>query len=133
VAVECLVIGTTLLGRPSILTVFGGFTNLTKRVSRTSCPSGPFVHCQLATVASAPLVMQHSVASLCFNMTGMPTHRVNFPGTCLLDDAGGYSHNTRCKEGGRTLVLRTGSIRVFLERPGTPFLPSSGFLHLSIE
>src|SRR5882762_4988777 len=109
--------GTTFTGRPSIFTVFGGSFNFTNRVSRTSWPSGPFVVCQLTTVPSAPLAIQHSVALLCFNITGRPTHNINLPATCLLDDAGGCSHRIFCRCGDITLVFWTGSSTVFFGRP----------------
>src|SRR5258705_10581262 len=104
--------GTTFTGRP-IFTVFGGSFNFTNRVSRTSCPSGPFVVCQLTTVPSAPLVIQHSVASLCFNITGRLTHNINLSATCLLEDAGVCSHRIFLRCGEFTLVFRNGSITVF--------------------
>jgi hypothetical protein len=69
--------------------VFGGLINLTNRVSSVFWASGPMYDCQLTTVASAPLVMQHSVASFAHSITGIPIHNFNFPGIWSSVEVGG--------------------------------------------
>src|SRR6202790_238421 len=125
--------GTTSSERPGNFTVLGGLISFTKSVSSTSWPSGPLDVCQLTTVASAPFVMQHSVASLCFNMTGIPTHKVSLAATCLSEDARGCSHKIFCRPGDNTFVFLTESISGFFGQSFTIPLLSSGFLHQSIE
>ena len=51
---------------------------------------------QPATLPSAPFVIQHSVASLRRNMTGIPIQTDNLPGMCSVEPWGN-SHNALCK------------------------------------
>jgi len=55
--------------------------------------------------------MQHSVASLCFNMTGRPTQRVNFQQHAY-GKAGGVPQNP-LQVGWYYICLRTGSIKFY--------------------
>jgi len=82
------------------------------------------------TMASAPFVTQHSVASFCLIITGIPLHSANMPGWCSVLPCDRF-HNFSCIDLTTLSDDRNGSI-VFL----TPFVSHCHLLvfsHLSIE
>ena len=66
------VIGTTFFGRPSNWTSTAGLVSFTNKTSSTGVSLDIYEYFHPAIVASAPFVTQHSVATLCFTITGIP-------------------------------------------------------------
>src|SRR5882762_6007554 len=60
----------------------GGFFNLTNNVSSTCLLEVITWLFHPTTMASAPFVTQHSVASFHLIITGIPLHSANIPGWC---------------------------------------------------
>ena len=84
------------MGRPGISISYGGLVSLMNTVFNV-CFSvrGSFSDIQETTSASAPFVMQHSVAWLYFIITGRPTHNDRMPGKWSVA-VGGLDHITFC-------------------------------------
>ena len=87
---EPLVIGTTLSGSPSILTVFAGLSSLIKSMSKTCCPCVPLPACHHTTWPSCPLVIQSSVALLFLIITGIPIQGESLPRKWFVAEGGRF-------------------------------------------
>ena len=100
--------GTTFSGRPSNLIGTAAEVNLTNRTSRNWRSVSMFLDFHPTTMASAPFVTPHSVASLFLIITGIPRQSLSLPALCCVL-LGGNAHISSCKPAGNIFVLRRGS------------------------
>ena len=117
ISLEVVGMGTTLGGRPGICTGSGAAVSSTNSVSRACLSYGKSTAVQPTTLPSAPLVMEHSVASFCLSMIGMPMHRLSLPAWCS-DMAGSVFQSSSCSSWLTIFVFLSGFTMHFRIRLG---------------
>ena len=110
--------GTTFSGSPGSFMGLGAEVSLTNNVSSIFFSSLIGLDVHPTTSASAPLVTQHSVASFCLIMTGMPMHKDSLPAWCSVI-WGSRLQSKSCSSSETMLRLRKGSTILLLCFLGT--------------